>query len=106
MTPLPGLRWITGFSLNRYTVSNEGTPREDTVGKYARYWAAVPDHGLKVGLRVGAIYHLDRHWSVELLTQVTELGRSPEAVAGRLLPSAVKGPTNPAWLQLGVSWHF
>lgn len=105
-TPLRGVRWVTGFSLNRYRVSNSGVPQQDPSGSFRTYWAATPDTGVKAGLRFGLHFRTSRRWSAELLYQVTELGRTPAEVASKLMPSAVKGPTNPAWLQVGMGLHF
>ncbi len=105
-TPIKSLSWITGLSFNRYWVANSGTPLVDAKGIYQTYWTAVPDSGLKLGLRMGFTYRLNARWAVEALYEVTELGRTPEKVATLVAPEAVKGPTNPSWLQVGVNLRF
>jgi len=100
-TDLPALRGILGISFNRYGMTTSGT--EDTADPMDvdHHFPIRQAKGLKLGARVGLAYRFSKAVSGELLLQQTEL-------AGKDLedPLVRQGGINPAWFQLGVTYHF
>lgn len=107
--------WIIGLSLSKYSVKVSGArageyspfdldaaTRNDGSGSVVRSGNAngtVSVPGYKFGLRVGFDYKINKQLSVQCLLQQTELGR--------IWGQPTQLPTlNPAWLEVGVNYHF
>jgi hypothetical protein len=100
MVPLPvagieNLTVITGLSVNNWRYN--GATRDGNPHPYGLQGSAAPG-SVKVGLRVGADYRINKQWSSELLLQVVEFGSGNTEVHYHNF--------NPSWLQLGVKYHF
>jgi len=95
-----GVRLLLGLSLNAYQMSKSGTESSDPMD-VDHHFPIRDASGLKLGLRLGLAYAINRSWSTELLFQQTEL-------AGKDLtdPLRRQGAINPAWLELGLRYHF
>jgi hypothetical protein len=78
-------------------------------------------NGTKLGLRLGVEYRFSKSFTAELLFQQTELGSKDGDAKGNVYSSNGNFPpptpaqegalingtnTNPAWLQVGVKYHF
>jgi hypothetical protein len=95
-----GVHLLLGLSLNAYQMSRSGTESSDPMD-VDRHFPIRDASGLKLGLRLGLAYAINRSWSTELLFQQTEL-------AGKDLtdPLRRQGAINPAWLELGFRYYF
>lgn len=110
-----GLYLVTGGSLNRWIedqtltwANTDGVlvwaglddkrnviSRKPEVGEVAyRHKGAIP--GLKLGVRAGLEYAVQRRLVASVLFQVAELGTTPLGTR----------PLNPSWVQVGARWHF
>jgi len=123
-TGVQGLNWFVGLSANFYSMKRDGggswtfdgtdgdathlegsysgeqtSPLADSLSEV--HYPVRDAGGLKLGLRLGVIYAFSKTLSGEFTLQQTEL-------AGKDLtdPRARAGGVNPAWLQLGVNYHF
>ena len=96
--PVPGidhLALVTGLSINNWRYS--GQTKDGNPHPFGLQGSAAPAD-IKVGLRVGVDYRINKQWSSELLLQVVEFGsRNTEVHYHNFTPS---------WLQLGVGYHF
>ena len=123
-TAIPELQAFVGLSLNSYSAKKTGTEvpgvpaqaagqsdesyeaqvsafHEATMLDGKNHFAVRDAKGLKLGLRLGVSYSFSKHMSAELLLQQTELsGKDLED------PLVRQGGINPAWIEVGVRWHF
>lgn len=123
-TPLPELQAFVGLSLNSYSAKKSGNEvpgvpaqglgqtdesyeaqisafHEATTLDAKNHFAVRDAKGLKLGLRLGLTYAFSKHMSAELLLQQTELsGKDLED------PLVRQAGINPAWVELGIRWHF
>lgn len=103
-TGVKNLRWVFGLSLNRYSYSlsvDDGfaNPMGYVGGQaFAPSHSFTAIHGTKFGARLGVEYQFMPNLSANMIFQQTELG-SQGADSHQL-------NLNPAWLQLGVKYHF
>jgi len=110
-TPNPKLRGLVGLSLNKYSQSRTGTENTSDALDIDHHFPmnSTAADGVKLGLRLGLDYRFSDRWSMELLLQQTEL-------AGKNLAGDIQAPDgtslvrqggiNPAWFQVGVTYHF
>lgn len=111
------LKGFFGLSLNKWTVKNAGTETyaKDKTGNWAPVdvFAVKNTSGLKVGLRLGANYAVNTHWSVDITIQQTELAGASRTA--KVLPDGsletdpnlgMRGTINPAWIQFGARYIF
>lgn len=111
------LKGFFGLSLNKWSVKNTGTETyaKDATNNWrpVSVFAVKNTSGLKVGLRLGANYAVNEHWSVDLAVQQVELGGASKYA--KVLPDGsldtdpnlgMRGTINPAWVQLGARYTF
>lgn len=103
-TPVEGLRFLTGLTLNRYSVSNSGETR-DAQGNLVKAFPVDSVKGIKLGGRLGMEYALNERVSLNCIFQLTELGATAPEVASEE-PSVAKGGSNPSWIQIGMRYRF
>lgn len=111
------LKGFFGLSLNKWGVRNSGV--ETFAKDKTNNWMPVDvfpvkdTRGLKVGLRLGAIYALTDHWNVDLTIQQVELAGASRYA--KQLPDGsmetdphlgMRGTVNPAWVQFGARYTF
>jgi len=99
----PELKGVFGLSFNKYSLNKAGN--EDTTaansGNPSAHFPAVDDKGVKLGLRLGLDYTINKSFSAEVIFQQTEL-----AGAQRNDSLVRRGGLNPGWLQFGARYHF
>ncbi|HJV48689.1 MAG TPA: hypothetical protein VJ549_05390 [Geothrix sp.] len=118
-TPVQHLKFILGVNVNKLKVSSDYDSYTSTADGLV-HPAGNTSHtiaGLKLGGKLGLEYFVDRHWSVRCFYQIIEAGTSSEQVT-QDNPLWTNGGSvghyhdqgkysiTPAWLQLGVSYHF
>jgi len=108
-TPNPKLRGLVGLSLNSYAMSTSGSENTLDALDLDHHFPMHDVKGVKLGFRIGLDYRFSGSWSMELLLQQTELAGknlSGDIQAPDGTPLVRQGGINPAWIQLGVTYHF
>jgi hypothetical protein len=100
-TAIQNLHGVVGVSINYYSASFSGTESWDP-NDVEHHFAFKDIEGLKLGYRLGLEYSFSKSLSGEILMQQTEL--AGHTIAGDTFIR--RGGINPAWLQLGVHYHF
>ncbi len=102
-TSNPALRGIAGLSISSYSLTTNGTEeiRPEFDGYASAHHPVKDAKGLKVGLRFGLEYRFSDKLSGEVLFQQTELAGKQKFDAQTRV-----GGVNPAWLEVGVRYHF
>ncbi|MCL1894735.1 MAG: outer membrane beta-barrel protein [Holophagaceae bacterium] len=85
-TPVENLKFFAGMSANNYSASYSPEPDPNKV-----------TDGIKMGIRTGLDYRINKRWSCDATFQLTELGVSYADKGGGL---------NPAWMQFTARYHF
>lgn len=115
--PHPKFKAVVGFSLNKYSVDNQGTellvPEPDPTQGTPKplrpiYVHAVKDTGgTKMGVRLGMDIAWNRSWTTEVILQQTDLsGASYTKPATGVQGYTNVGAINPGWLQVTMRYTF
>jgi hypothetical protein len=99
----PGTAWhpVLGMSLNHYSMSRSGVENLDDPLDRDHHFPVRDVKGVKIGVRIGLDYAINRNLELELMFQQTEL-------AGKDLndPMVRAGGVNPGWLEFNVRYRF
>jgi hypothetical protein len=98
--PAENLKFFAGISANSYSATYEAEPNPNRpIASTApiEYEPNNPTDGIKMGIRAGLNYRVDKSFSFDLTLNLTEMGTSYTNNGGGL---------NPAWVQISARYHF